>query len=209
MKIPKPSPQGWLALLTVFFIATGIIAWLTPLEKTLGGNLRLIYLHGAWVWTGIINFSLAALAGLAGLATRNHSLQRASRAFGWSGLAFWVTYLPMSLVVMQLNWNGFFFDEPRWQVPFTFAIIGILLQVGLAVMNTRWMTALGNAIFGPVLIINLLGMDSVMHPESPVLSSSSAGIRLIFILLLISTLLLSFCLTGLWLTVFPAGRKAD
>ena len=119
-----------------FFCLTIAIAFLTPLERTLGVNLRLVYLHGAWVWAGIVIFSIAAIMGLAALLFRKTAFHDWSRSLGWTGLCFWITSLPMSLAVMQINWNGFFFDEPRWKIPFTFAIISILLQAGLFLMNT-------------------------------------------------------------------------
>jgi hypothetical protein len=104
---------------------------------------------------------------------------------------------------MQINWNGLFFDEPRWKIPFTFAVIGILLQAGLLLMNTAWITSLSNFLFASVLLFNLANMDSILHPDSPVFSSGSAGIKLIFLLLLISTLTMSAVLSVIWVVSFP------
>ena len=109
----------------------------------------------------------------------------------------------MSLAVMQINWNGLFFDEPRWKVPFTFAVIGILLQAGLLFINTPWMTSLANTGFASALMFNLMRMDSVLHPDSPVFSSGSSGIKLIFIFLLTSTIIMSGVLSLLWIRYFP------
>jgi hypothetical protein len=197
------SRRSLVISLVSLFCLTIAIAFLTPLERTLGGNLRLVYLHGAWVWTGIITFSCAAIAGLAALIFRRFTLHRLSRSLGWTGLFFWITYLPMSLVVMQINWNGLFFDEPRWKIPFTFAVIGILLQAGLLLMNTPWITSLSNFLFASVLLFNLVNMDSILHPDSPVFSSGSAGIKLIFLLLLASTLTMSAVLSAIWVVSFP------
>ena len=149
------------------FCLTVAIAFLTPLERTLGVNLRLVYLHGAWVWAGIVTFSVAGIMGLAALLFRKTPLHAWSRSLGWTGLCFWITSLPMSLAVMQINWNGFFFDEPRWKIPFTFAVIGLLLQAGLFLMNTPWITSLANLFFGSALLFNLVRMDSVLHPDFP------------------------------------------
>jgi hypothetical protein len=182
---------------------TIVITFLAPLERSLGGNLRLVYLHGAWVWTGIVTFCGAGILGLIALLLRNQNLHAWSRAIGWTGLCFWVTYLPMSLAVMQINWNGLFFDEPRWKVPFTFAVIGILLQAGLLFINTPWMTSLANTGFASALMFNLIRMDSVLHPDSPVFSSGSSGIKLIFIFLLTCTIIMSGVLSLLWIRYFP------
>lgn len=203
MKRLRISNRGLVISLIVLFCVTIAITFLTPLEQTLRGNLRLVYLHGAWVWTGIITFCAAGIFGLIALLLRNQSLHAWSRAIGWTGLCFWVTYLPMSLAVMQINWNGLFFDEPRWKVPFTFAVIGILLQAGLLFINTPWITSLSNVFFASILMFNLMRMDSVLHPDSPVFSSGSSGIKLIFILLLTSTIIMSGVLSYLWIQYFP------
>ncbi len=124
-----------LAILITLALIVGA-AFLAPIEKTLGSNIRLIYVHAAWVWTGKLAFGLSAIAGLLALVffTRK-KLVHLSRAIAYTALFFWLTYLPMSLIVMQVNWGGFFFDEPRWRVPLLLGIIAILLQVGLWIFN--------------------------------------------------------------------------
>ncbi|MCJ7623152.1 MAG: hypothetical protein MUO76_06590, partial [Anaerolineaceae bacterium] len=48
----------WMA---VTLILVAVVTLLSPLEKTLGTNIRLVYLHGAWVWSGMIIFGLAGV----------------------------------------------------------------------------------------------------------------------------------------------------
>ncbi len=200
--------QNFVVLILSLLLLTIAIAFLTPVEKSLGNNLRLIYLHGAWVWTGILTFSAAGVFGLAALLLHRKSLHNWSRSLAWSGLCFWVTYLPMSLAVMKINWNGFYFDEPRWRVPFTFAIIGLLLQTGLLLINIPWSNSLANLVFAAAMILNMTRMESVLHPESPVFTSESNGIKWIFILLLATTLLLSGLLSFAWTRFFPLKESA-
>jgi hypothetical protein len=151
-----------------------------PLENSLGVNIRLVYLHGAWVWAGLGSFTTAALTGLAGLVFRSQQWHRWSRAFGWTALAAWLTYLPMSLLVMQINWGGLYFDEPRWRIPFAFAVTGILLQAGLWLLGKPVITSLANVLFAVTLFWGLYGAVNVLHPDSPVFNSPSAVIRLYF-----------------------------
>lgn len=187
-----------LALLITLVIII-ILTILGPSEKTLGGNLRLVLLHGAWVWSGKVSFGLAALFGAAALIwhTRAHWLTL-SRALAFSGLFFWLTYLPMSLWVMQLNWGGFFFDEPRWRIPFLFGVIAVLLQAGLWMFNNHWLTAAGNLLYGIALWWQLGGITNVLHPEAPVSASDSSLIQNHFILLIVFAALLAVQLS-LWL----------
>ncbi len=179
----SPAP-----LLAVTLILIGLTAAFAPAERTLGGNLRLVLLHGAWVWSGKLLFAAAALSGLAGLL-RPVVWARGSRALGQAGLLFWLTYLPMSLLVQVQNWGGIFWDEPRWRIPFTFGVVGLLLQIALALFDQPRLTSLANLIYGISLWVMLGGAENVLHPSSPVADSGSGVIQFTFSLLLALTTL--------------------
>jgi len=187
----------WLALVITLMVL-GLAARFGPLEKSLGTNIRLIYLHGAWVWTGMGAFALSALAGLAGLTLRRSSWHTWSRSLGYTGMIYWLTYLPMSLLMMQLNWGGFYFDEPRWKIPFSFAVIGLLLQAGLFIIRQPVLTSGGNLVFGTALLWSLSRITSVLHPDSPILTSDSNNIRLFFVLLLAFSVIAAAQIANLW-----------
>ncbi|WP_448334401.1 hypothetical protein [Bellilinea sp.] len=173
-------------LVLSLFITLTLIAVLTafgPAERTLGANLRLVLLHGAWVWSGKLLFAAAGLCGLAAILSPARWVDW-SRALGWSGLLFWLTYLPMSLLVQWQNWGGIFWDEPRWRIPFTFGVVGVLLQSGLLVLDQPRLTGFANAAFGLALWLALGGAENILHPDSPVAQSGSFAIRLTFGLLL-------------------------
>lgn len=177
--------------LLLTLLAIVITALLIPAERQIGANIRLVITHGAWVWTGLLTFGAAALAGLAALLLRRETLAHWSLALGRTGLFFWLTYLPMSLLLMQVTWGGLYFDEPRWRIPFTFAMVSVLLQAGLSLIGRPMLTALGNLLFGTALWVMLLPAGSVLHPESPVAQSESSRIQIFFILLLALSLLVA------------------
>lgn len=187
-----------LMLITLgLIIATTAVA---PLEKTLGARVRLVYLHGAWVWTGKVAFGLASLAGLGALlfANRRPFWSGWSLAWGRTGLIFWLTYLPLSLVVQQLNWGGIYWDEPRWRVPLAFGVAGVLLQAALMIFNHPKWTAMGNLVFGVALWVGLARLQNVLHPDSPIFGSGSQRIEIFFLVLLFLTILLMIQF-ALWL----------
>ncbi len=188
-------------LLNLALIAIAVASG--PVENTLGASVRLVYLHGAWVEVGKYAFGLAALAGLVGLLPfLSYSWQRRgqalSLALGRSGLFFWLTYLPMSLLVMQATWGGFFFDEPRWRVPFMFGVVGALLQAGLYLVNRPRLASLANLMYGAALWLVLGGLTNVLHPDSPIFNSGSPRIEFYFIVLLALTLFLGMQITVLF-----------
>lgn len=176
-----------------------LIAFLAPIEKTLGANIRIIYIHAAWVWTGKLLFGIAAIAGLLALIfSRQERLVHFTRSLAFTALFFWITYLPMSLYVMQSTWGGFFFDEPRWRIPFMLGIIAVLLQGALWAFNNDRFTALGNLVFGVALWWQLGGVVNVLHPDNPIQQSNSTAIMGSYSLILIFTILLGAQIT-LWI----------
>jgi hypothetical protein len=189
-----PQPAG--VIITLAFLI--LFTVLAPPERALGDNLGIVMLHGAWVWAGMVTFCLAGGCGVLGLVTGLAKWHAWSRALGWTGLAFWLTYLPMSLVVQQTNWGGIFWDEPRFRIPLAFGIIGVLLQCGLWLVNRQVLTSAANLAFAIMLFWQLLGAQNVLHPDSPVFTSDSIQIKFFFMILVLLALLLGVQLAA-WL----------
>jgi hypothetical protein len=191
--------------LILFFITVIVIALLAlsgPEEKSLGANVRIVYLHGAWVLTAELAFVAAALAGLIALITRLDTFHQWSAALGRTGVVFWVTYLPLSLWAMESNWNGLFLAEPRFRLAVIFAVTGVLLQVGLWLINTDWITSIANIIFIVVLRVIFSTAANIMHPPpSPIFNSGDYAIIGFFLTLILLTLVAAYFLTRVFLNV--------
>ena len=170
------SPLLWLIL---SFLAVAAITLVSPPETTLGPNVRIVYLHGAWVWAALTMFIAAAVVGLIALILRRAPLHHWSRALGRTGLLFWITYLPLSLWAMQANWNGLFLSEPRWRFAMVFSITGILLQLGLSFLPVSW-TSMGNIAYVIALFGVMRATENVMHPPGPMVESDFGRIQLFF-----------------------------
>ena len=185
--------------LTKFFVvvlAIAVLALFGPEEQSLGSNVRIVYLHGAWVLTAEIAFFAAALTGLLGLLLRRDLFHAWSAALGRSGIVFWVTYLPLSLFAMQANWNGLFLAEPRFRLAMIFAITGVLLQLGLWVFNIPWLTSLGNIFFIITLRVIFATAENIMHPPpSPIFNSGNYVIIGFFVSLNLLAWLAAYFLT--------------
>jgi hypothetical protein len=186
--LKRIAAGGWLWL-GLTLLAIGLAALFGPAEKSLGVNVRVVYLHGAWVWTALAGFVAAAAAGTVGLVYRRPAWYAWSQALGYTGLVFWLTYLPLSLWAMQTNWNGLFLAEPRWRLALAFALGGLALQVGLALLNRPAWTALGNIFYAGLLFGVLGSTENVMHPDSPIFNSDARSIQIFFSTLLLLTLL--------------------
>lgn len=188
-------PEVW------FLIILGIITGFTavgPVEKSLGSNIRMVYLHGAWVWAALFGFLAAAATGITGMLLHKATLHRWSRTLGRTGLFFWITYLPISLWAMQTNWNGLFLAEPRWRLALVFAIGGLIAQIGVTLLEDPTWASATNLVFVIALFLSLQNTQNVMHPASPILNSDARRIQLYFFTLLSLTLLAGWQVARWW-----------
>lgn len=113
----------------------------------------------------------------------------------------------MSLYVMQANWNGLFLDEPRFRIPLNLAIVGLLLQVGLSFFPVRW-TSLANLVYGAALILVMGGVQTVLHPESPIINSEARSIQVFFVILLVGLVIAAWLLAWAWYRWELSRRQA-
>jgi hypothetical protein len=193
----KTPLSTWLCLF-ITFGAIVIFTTLCPAEHSLGTHIRIVYLHGAWVWASMATFFLAAVFGCIGLLSHEKSFHCWSSAFGRTGLLLWITYLPLSLWAMQSNWNGLFLAEPRWRLALVFAISGLLLQIGLSLANNPKLTSALNIGYFIALIITIQNTPNVMHPTSPILTSDAWRIQLFFGGLVLLTLIAAWQIARWW-----------
>lgn len=182
-----------------------LMALFGPEEASLGANVRLVYLHGAWVLAAEAAFIAAAAAGLLGLVLRRNSFHAWSAALGRTGVVFWLTYLPLSMLAMQANWNGLFLAEPRFRLALMFAVVGILLQLGLWLLDLPWLTSTGNILFILVLRVVFSTAQNVMHPPpSPIFNSGLWSIIIFFVMMNLLAWVAAFFLTRWFLEVRTA-----
>ena len=191
--------------LLYFSITVIVIALLTlfgPEEKSLGANVRIVYLHGAWVMAAEAAFIAAALAGLLGLVLRKDIFHAWSAALGRTGILFWISYLPLSMFAMQTNWNGLFLAEPRFRLAIIFAVTGILLQIGLWLFSISWLTSFANILYIIALRVIFATAQNVMHPPpSPIFSSGLWNVIAFFVGLNVFAWIAGYFLTRFFLTL--------
>jgi len=191
----KNSPLLWFVIIMLVIAGYTLLG---PPEATLGTNVRVVYLHGAWVWAALAGFIAAGVVGLIGLITQRAKLHQWSRSLGRTGLFFWITYLPISLWAMETNWNGLFLAEPRWRMAAVFAVGGLLLQIGLTLVEKPAWASGFNLAYVVALFIVLNTTENVMHPPSPMLDSDARRIQLFFVGLNVLTLLAAWQVSRWW-----------
>lgn len=196
MPLSAPPPhrfQGWVTIAVLLALVLLVSAH-GPAEQTLGEGVRIVYLHGAMVWTALILLAMSAVAGLAAGLRDAAGLKSWSIGLARAGMTTWVAYLPVSLIAMDLNWNGSYLSEPRWSSAVNIAIAGVLVQIGVSFLMERRLVGLVNAGFTVGVFYLISSADQVLHPVSPIFGSSARSIQ-VFTL----ALLLLCCLAGLHL----------
>ncbi|HSR46428.1 MAG TPA: hypothetical protein VLL77_00430 [Anaerolineales bacterium] len=191
------SSRRRIVLTLGLFAAVAAAAALGPLERVLGSMVRIVYLHGAWVWAALLSFAAAAIFAAAYVFTRRLPVVSWSIGFGRAGTLLWTTSLLLSLWAMQTSWNGLYLAEPRWRLGVQFAMAALLLQAGIILIQRPLAAGLLNIGFAVALTAALVGTEAVMHPPSPIAASGSNAIRVFFATLLGLTCLAAWQLAGL------------
>lgn len=174
------SPRSLsLTLLTIAALA-GLIVWVAPEERTLGAGIRWVYVHVALTWTGMTGIIAAGVLGALAVLGRE-------RWFGWAhavggvGLAFLIAGAVISIAAALVNWGGLALDEPRMNATVRIIVAGLgivmLAQTGLAV---RWKGLLF-ALLPVFMFASLTLTPLILHPRSPIWTSTSTGIQATFV----------------------------
>jgi len=194
-RIVKPSlirSAAWLAALAILFI-------LSPSEKTLGDVVKLVYLHGALVRTGLLAFSIAGILGAIALASGRSWAIEWGRAVGHAALIVWVLYAVSSMVVTYLAWGvAIAWGEPRVRVSAQI-LMAALGFWAVALFLTHWrVKAALNLVLGALAWILVRSAGVVIHPVDPIGGSSSVAIQTFYAGIVACVILLAVELS-LWL----------
>lgn len=157
-----------------------LLVWvvLAPAEARLGNLVKLVYVHGALVWVGLITFSVAGGLGLAALILRRPIWYRGAQAAGTAALIVWIVYAVSAMVVTGLTWGQVIaWNEPRVRASGLILVAALLLAVVVRLVNHPGFAALVNLIMGivPWLVVRQAGV--IRHPVDPIGSSASTAIQ--------------------------------
>ncbi len=84
-----------------------------------------------------------------------------------------------------------------------FAISGLLLQLGVTLLENPAWASFANVLFIAILLIALQNTENVMHPPSPILNSDAPRIQAYFITLFILMLLAAWQIARYWHQLEP------
>lgn len=181
----------WLAALAALLI-------LSPSEKTLGGVVKLVYLHGALVRTGLLAFTMAGALGAAALITRADTAARWSEAVGHAALVVWTLYVLSSMIVTYMAWGvAIAWSEPRVQASAHIFLAAVAFWILSYLLQSDRATALLNVVLAVLAWVRVRSAGVVIHPVDPIGGSASMAIKVFYAGIVLCVILLAVEL-ALW-----------
>ena len=165
----------------ILVIAAALVVWLAPEEQALGTGIKSVYVHVSLIWVGMLGLTLAGVLGSGVALSASPRLQRWMHSIGWVGLAFFVAGMGMSFLAAGINWGAVFWEEPRNRAMTNVMAITLIVQV---LSNwIPWIRGRGllHVIPAALLTWSVLSTPLVLHPRSPILTSSSTAIQITFV----------------------------
>jgi hypothetical protein len=166
-----------------------LLVWvvLAPADTRLGNVVKLVYVHGALVWVGLLTFTLAGGLGLIALLVRRPAWYRAMRAASVAALVVWVIYAISAMAVTGLTWGQIIaWNEPRVQASGLILVAALLLALVARLVDQRDFYAAVNLVLGIVIWIVVRRADVIRHPVNPIGESGSAAIQVFFLLIVLT-----------------------
>jgi hypothetical protein len=203
-----PPVAGALFLLLVLWLV------LAPTESRLGSVVKLVYVHGALVWAGLLTFSVAGALGLVALlfrltdraGSRAAAWLRGAQAAGLAALLIWIVYALSSMAVTGLTWGQWIaWGEPRVRATAAILVASLALNIVVRLVNHPDLTALAHVLMGvaPWVVVNRA--EAIRHPVDPIGGSTSASIQDFYLLIVVTVAALALTLVA-WLW---AGAELD
>jgi hypothetical protein len=193
---------GLLLLLVVWVI-------LSPAETHLGNLVKLVYVHGALVWVGLVTFSTAGGVGLLALVLRRPVWYRVTRAAGTGALVVWIIYALTAMLVTGFAWGQLIaWNEPRVQATGLILVAALVLSAVTQLVDHPDFTAAVNLAMGIVPWLVVSRADVIRHPVDPIGGSESTAIQAFFLLIELTLVALAVLLI-VWLWTGLELREAS
>jgi len=167
------SREGIGISLVVLAAAALLLAWAAPNDVTLARTSKVVYIHGASVWTAMLALTAAGFAGFVALVwvKRRAVLNVWTLALSRTGLLFWVATLLISMIASRMAWNAVFLAEPRYTMMFRVLAVGVIVQVIILLVDRPVVSGALHVAQAVILWALLLTTPSILHPDNPMLRS--------------------------------------
>lgn len=208
---PKRQKIALLATLGLIILAV-VLAFVAPEEKTLGGNIRLIYLHAAITWVGLIMFVVSGLLGLfyfiGFLAPGKSAIQRVKDTLvTWSSAGqstatvFWVGHLTLGAIGAYVIWGGTWWHEPRLRVATLILLMAVVTVLARSIVENKSLWAALNFGLPALAFLLLLKTGKIIHPNNAFAASDSFAIKFFAGLITLVFVVAALALTSVFTSI--------
>lgn len=159
-------------------ILLGVLLVLAPAEARLGHLIKLVYIHAALVWVGMMAFTLAGILGFTALVVRRPIWYQGTEAAANSALILWILYSLSAVLVTGLTWGQWIaWSEPRVRVTASILAAAVLLALAVRLVRNADLTAVASILLGFASWIAVERAEAIRHPVDPIGGSGSAAIQ--------------------------------
>ncbi|MDX1616907.1 MAG: hypothetical protein R3300_21545 [Candidatus Promineifilaceae bacterium] len=192
----KNWPLGILPAAAVILAA--IVLLLAPEEQTLGEGIKIVYVHVAFIWTGMVGLIAAGLLGLFVSVSARRQVEAWNRVLGGVALGAFAIGLLLSGPAASMNWGGVFWREPRTLAALQVLAMGMIVQVLILWPLPLRLKGLLHAALVGFMVWSIQSTPLVLHPDDPARASGSLAIRATFFILFALTSLVAGWLVVIW-----------
>jgi hypothetical protein len=195
-------PAAAWAFLALLVLAAALLVLLAPAEATIGQGIRIVYIHVALIWTGLLLLLVAGLLGLAVLIAGPGRLAIWMQLVAYTGLGFFAAGVLTSLAAEIVNWGGIAWREPRTAANLNLLAVAVIIGVANTLLpNPRLRGAL-NLLLAVAAVWITVTTELQLHPANAVGTATSSAIQLTFYGLAALCLLVAACLI-----LYARGRQ--
>ena len=205
----KVSPKLLWGIVIALIIGSIIVAGFGPPEKTLGTGIRVVYVHVALTWVGMLSLVLAGVLGIIVFLTANGRLGHWMQTIGWVGFAFYVGGTAVSTIASKVNWGAVFWREPRMMAALNVIAFGIIIHAAALWLTSTRVRGFLNLLLAAILLWLTYGAPLVLHPREAISTSNATGIQMTFLAMFAIYGATAVILTWLWQQNRPIPVRID
>lgn len=193
-------PYRTYAALVIIALDSMAVVLVAPAEATIGNGIRIVYIHVALIWSGLLLLLIAGVMGLLVLVAGSARLAQWMQIAALVGAAIFAAGVITSLAAEIVNWGGIAWREPRTSANLNLLALAIIVQV----FNNWHQKARPqgglNFLLAAAVVWTTVTTEVQLHPANAVGDSTSSAIQLAFygltILCLLAAGLLILILRG-------------
>lgn len=187
-----PRLIDWFILLLLAAAAVAVVVF-APGEATIGQGIKIVYIHVALIWTGMLGLLISGVIGAVVALTNHDGLRRWLPIISWVSLGFYAAGVLTSLYAEQVNWGGIAWQEPRTKANLNLLALATVVQVVASFINRPRWHGLLSVLLAAAVIWTTAVTPLQLHPDDPIGTSTSNTIQVVFYLLFMLC-----CLSASW-----------